>query len=245
MKVEVRKPASDPDVTILDIRGHVDRGTVQEVERAIAEQVNRGRNRLVIHCAEMASISSDGMGIFLSYLIKIRKAGGDIKFAAMTPAAQTVLQVLGLTNLLQVFPDERQALQRFREEKRKTEVETQDEKALAVRLLYLPDGLAVVKLRGFIDRHTIDQVEASLRRALTDAKHCIVIDCQDLSYISSTGLGMLINYLKEARKDGGDIRLSSMQESVRTMFRLLGLDYLFQILATEADALASFRQPKS
>src|SRR3989304_3655350 len=70
-------------LTVIDLVGFVDKGAISTLERAIARLIDGGRTRLVVNCKDLQYISSEGMGIFLSYLIKIRKTGGDIKFCML------------------------------------------------------------------------------------------------------------------------------------------------------------------
>ncbi len=231
-------------IVALDLRGYVDKRTVHALDQAIARLLEQGRNKLVVNCADLAYISSDGMGIFLSHLIKIRKSGGDIKFCAMNREARTVVNVLGLGNLLQVHETEDAAVREFQRQMREREAKeraAEEDEKLSVRLRYLDADTCVAALRGFIDRHTIDVLEANLRRALEEGRAKIVVNCEGLTYISSNGMGVFIAYLQKARARGGDIRFCRMRDIARTVITMLGLQNIFQVYETEAEALASYR----
>ena len=85
----------DGGVTVLDLDGALDKRTTPELERTVTSLTDKGKLRLVVNCERLTYISSDGMGVFLSHLIKIRKSGGDIKFCNMRDEARTVVSYLG------------------------------------------------------------------------------------------------------------------------------------------------------
>src|SRR5438105_12654946 len=113
---ELRIGARDVDggVTVLDLDGVLEKATAGELEKAMAGLAEKARLRFVVNCERLTYISSDGMGVFLSHLIKIRKSGGDIKFCNMRDEARTVVSYLGLSKLLSVKDTEREAVGDFK-----------------------------------------------------------------------------------------------------------------------------------
>jgi len=230
-------------VVALDLRGFVDKHTVHVLDQSIARMLEQGRTRLIVNCKDLGYISSDGMGVFLSHLIKIRKAGGDIKFCAMSRETRAVVGVLGLGNLLEVHATEEAALAEFERRRREKEAreKTKDEdQKLAIERIAIDPDLTVLRLRGFVDRHTIDALEAALRKALDEGRAKIVVDCAGLTYISSNGMGIFIAYVQKARQKGGDIRFSSMRDAARTVITMLGLQNIFKVHPKESEAVESY-----
>ena len=77
-----------------------------------------------------------------------------------------------------------------------------------------------------------DQLEAGERKFL--------IDFASTGYIDSSGLGALVSISKRIRESGGELRLSGLNEDLRSLFELTKLDTLFAIANTPQQALASF-----
>jgi anti-sigma B factor antagonist len=67
-----------------------------------------------------------------------------------------------------------------------------------------------------------------------------VIDFAQTGYIDSSGLGVLVSLSKKIREQGGELRLSSLNEDLRTLFELTKLDTLFRIADTKEQALDGF-----
>ena len=71
------------------------------------------------------------------------------------------------------------------------------------------------------------------------ARH-FIIDFADTGYIDSAGLGALVSLSKRIRESDGTLRLTNLNEDLRTLFELTKLDTLFQISDTRERALESF-----
>ncbi len=95
--------------------------------------------------------------------------------------------------------------------------------------------------RGFINAHTVRVFEAELQKALRDRRFNIVLSCADLSYIASAGLGAIMGVIEEIRGNGGDLRLTELNETVLNIFQILGFHHLYRIFPSELEALSSFR----
>jgi len=104
------------------------------------------------------------------------------------------------------------------------------------------DGFSVLELKGYLDAHTAPDLETNLQRLLTDKKFNIVVNCRDLTYISSAGLGVFMAFIEDVRKNKGDIKLSNMSAKVYNVFDLLGFPVLYEIYKDEQEAITKFRQ---
>lgn len=101
--------------------------------------------------------------------------------------------------------------------------------------------VSLIYPKGFINAHTVRLFEAEIQRALAERRFKIVMNCQGLSYIASAGLGAIMGAIEEVRENGGDIRLSELNETVLNIFEILGFTHLYKIFPTEMEAIVSFR----
>src|SRR5689334_11009127 len=60
------------------------------------------------------------------------------------------------------------------------------------------------------------------------ARH-FVIDFADTGYIDSAGLGVLVSLSKKIRESDGTLRLTNLNEDLRSLFELTKLDTLFTL----------------
>lgn len=83
----------------------------------------------------------------------------------------------------------------------------------------------VVMMSGRLDASQAEKARAVLR---TIAESC-VIDLSDLEYISSLGLGVLLEAQKRLRDAGQGLTLRNLNEHLREVFHLAGFDTVFKI----------------
>lgn len=103
----------------------------------------------------------------------------------------------------------------------------------------------VLELSGELDAHTASQLENSLKSLIEKDKHNIIVNCSDLEYIASAGLGVFMAYIEDVRSLGGDIKLTDMNDKVYNVFDLLGFPTLYDILENEEDAIQKFESENS
>jgi anti-sigma B factor antagonist len=102
----------------------------------------------------------------------------------------------------------------------------------------------VLDLKGYLDAHTAPDLEKAFQDLLDGKKYRIIVNCKDLTYISSAGLGVFMAYIEDVRKNQGDIKLSNMSPKVFNVFDLLGFPLLYDITKDEAEAVQKFTSLK-
>ena len=94
------------------------------------------------------------------------------------------------------------------------------------------DGQLIVGNRQELKQRVLEELEKGERK--------FVVDFTNTGYIDSSGLGVLVSLSKKIREQGGELRLSSLNEDLRTLFELTKLDTLFKISDTRDEALEGF-----
>ncbi len=100
--------------------------------------------------------------------------------------------------------------------------------------------VSILYLKGYLDAHTAPDLETEFQKLVDAKKYNIIVNFQDLSYISSAGLGVFMGFIEDIRKNGGDIKLTDMKPKIYRVFDLLGFPTLYDILDEEAKALEKF-----
>lgn len=102
----------------------------------------------------------------------------------------------------------------------------------------------ILDLKGYLDAHTAPELEKMFQALIDKKQFDIVVNCRDLTYISSAGLGVFMAYIEDVRKNDGDIKLSNMSSKVFNVFDLLGFPLLYEITGDESDAVKKFLAKK-
>ena len=79
-----------------------------------------------------------------------------------------------------------------------------------------------------------------IRDRMSDKRPGLVLDCSGLAQMDKPVLHLLLSCLEEAMKRNGDARLAAVSPSAEVMLKLIGADRLFQVFASNADAVNSF-----
>ncbi len=103
----------------------------------------------------------------------------------------------------------------------------------------------VLSLHGELDAHTASELEAAIQKCQEEQNVQIIVNGENLQYISSAGLGVFMAHIEEVRENGGDIKIAALQPKVFNVFDLLGFPMLFDIVETEAEALARFENAEA
>ena len=103
------------------------------------------------------------------------------------------------------------------------------------------DDVTLIYPQGFINAHTVRVFEAEIQKAIEQNRFKVVVNCAGLAYIASAGLGAIMGVIDEIRRQGGDLRLAGLNDTVRNIFEILGFNHLYQIFPSEVEAVLSFR----
>lgn len=98
--------------------------------------------------------------------------------------------------------------------------------------------VTVVDVEGQLIVGNRQELKQKLLEELDGGARKFVIDFTNTGYIDSSGLGVLVSLSKKIREQGGELRLSSLNEDLRTLFELTKLDTLFRIADSKDEALA-------
>jgi anti-sigma B factor antagonist len=100
------------------------------------------------------------------------------------------------------------------------------------------DIVAVV-LSGTLDETTCDYLLGCVEDRVLDGRKKLILDCGQVTYISSLGLGTLVRVNSRMKKIGGDVKLASVTGTVAQVMGVVGLNRIFQIYPSLDDAIAA------
>ncbi len=94
----------------------------------------------------------------------------------------------------------------------------------------------IVGLRGRLDATACPGVEKRLLELVAQGKVRIAFDLSGLSYISSSGLRVLMVVAKQVQMGGGRLALATLNDNVHDIFRIAGFTQLFSVYQTLDEA---------
>jgi len=96
-------------------------------------------------------------------------------------------------------------------------------------LISTEGNITTVKLIGRLDTASSQEVSNALDPVIKNATGTIVMDCSQMSYISSSGLRIFLTIRKAAAEQGGNVIVKSISNDIRSVFMMTGFTNLFQI----------------
>ena len=107
-----------------------------------------------------------------------------------------------------------------------------------------PD-VTVVHMTGKITLGPDSQgLEALVHELLKKDEKKVVFDLAAVSYIDSTGMGVIVSCLSKLMKAGGGLRLAGVIDRVRHLFKITRLDNIVAFYPTVLAAVESFQPPR-
>ena len=104
------------------------------------------------------------------------------------------------------------------------------------------DGWTVLAVSGEIDIATAPSLREKLHSLLANQKLRLVIDLDDVGFLDSTALGVLVGALKRARTDDGEVRIACAQPRVLKVFEITRLDSAFDLFDSVEEAVRGARE---
>ena len=95
----------------------------------------------------------------------------------------------------------------------------------------------VISLAGEVDLYTAPEFKQQLLDVIAKGGKRVVVDFTDTTFIDSTTLGVLVGGVKRLRTNDGELSLVCSDRNITKIFEITGLDRVFTIYPTRAEAL--------
>ncbi len=102
-------------------------------------------------------------------------------------------------------------------------------------------GITLVDVTGVVDTGTTLLLDDRLSSLLREQQFKLVLNMENVTYVSSAGWGLFISLLQKTREHGGDIKLAALSKEVKSVFNLLAFSNLISSYKTTDEAAAAFR----
>jgi anti-sigma B factor antagonist len=101
-------------------------------------------------------------------------------------------------------------------------------------------GVRVIRLRGELDLAGARVFEPVLMTA-AECETAIVLDCAELTFIDSTGMGLILSALRVLGRHGGSLAIACRNPTVLRLFAVTRMDETIPIAPTREGALEAAR----
>ena len=91
------------------------------------------------------------------------------------------------------------------------------------------NGAMLAAVLGRLDTPSAVKAQQEIEPLLENADKEIILDCEQLQYISSSGLRLFLTIRKAAAAQGGEVVVKGIRNDIRTVFMMTGFLNLFKI----------------
>ncbi|MFN4280166.1 STAS domain-containing protein [Thermosynechococcus sp.] len=99
----------------------------------------------------------------------------------------------------------------------------------------MANPVEVMKLSGVFGGPQAQEFRQTISELVQGGTQALLLDCGDVSFIDSSGLGALVVALKTIRAGGGQLYLCHIPKQMMMLFELTSMDKVFQILKDEQE----------
>ncbi|TAG05822.1 MAG: anti-sigma factor antagonist [Cytophagia bacterium] len=102
---------------------------------------------------------------------------------------------------------------------------------------YTEKSIYTIEIIGDLDASSAIQLDQILEKVVENGTKKVLIDCKNLMYIASAGLGVFVSHIETFKEQNVFCVLYDMSDKVKNIFQILGLDTLLKIVKDRETAL--------
>ncbi|MDH5474912.1 MAG: STAS domain-containing protein [Cyclobacteriaceae bacterium] len=91
------------------------------------------------------------------------------------------------------------------------------------------EDIKKITVGGDVDASSSIQLDTEIKNAIEGDDKKILVDCSQLKYISSAGLGVFMSYIQDIENNNIRLVIFGLNEKVLNVFEILGLDQLLTL----------------
>ncbi|HHX40372.1 MAG TPA: STAS domain-containing protein [Armatimonadetes bacterium] len=214
----VRENSSCP---VIRLEGELDASTAPDLKSTVLALVTEGCRDLVIDMERLYLLDSLALGVLMS---ACQRVPGKLTIQNPTPPVRRVLDAGGVSRLIEVRDEagEHQQLLNF-----------------GITIEDTTEGIPMVYLRGELDAYSAAHFRGALISLTQEGHRFVVLHLGALDFIDSVGLGSMVSIYTRLKKAGGSFYIAAPSEQISKVLHITGLDALFPLYASDAEAMAA------
>jgi len=100
--------------------------------------------------------------------------------------------------------------------------------------------ISVIRVGGYLEFTTSDELDKVIESLVKTKSYNIIIDLENVGYISSRGWSIFLSKIKEIRENDGDLKLTRMAPDVFEVFKVLEFFWFLGVYDTIEEAISDF-----
>ncbi|MEM1280153.1 MAG: STAS domain-containing protein [Cyanobacteria bacterium P01_D01_bin.6] len=92
-------------------------------------------------------------------------------------------------------------------------------------------NIRILEPNGILDGTQADAFRKEVDDALEAGVDKILIDLKNITFVDSSGLGLLVTVLKQVKASSKEMYVCSINDQVKMLFELTSMDRVFEVLS--------------
>jgi anti-sigma B factor antagonist len=108
---------------------------------------------------------------------------------------------------------------------------------MEIRQRQMKTGATIVELEGMLVLGLEgQQVESTIKKLVQDGKKNVIVDLSKVSYVDSSGIGILVGSFGHCKRGGGAMRLTGVRDNILKIMKLTRVDEVLKVDASLEEA---------
>ena len=99
--------------------------------------------------------------------------------------------------------------------------------------------IKIVRLAGRLDSSAVRSHRDELKKTTENLNKWMVLNMEEVDFIDSSGLGLIVSLVRNARENNADVAISNLSPQAQTLFELTRMTRIFSIYADEKSAVSA------
>ena len=251
MSLSIQKRRVGADVVVLGLAGRITLGLeCQEVEWQVEDLLKEHEKKIILDFSELKYLDSTGVGILVMCSGKVKQAGGELSVVGAQGIVEQTLKMTRVDQIVTLYATVEAAAENLTtgpplgQPARSSESQGGDFVRMHAETRRI-GGVVLVTCRGrIVTGPQSESLREQIKSFLPESRD-IVLHLGEVTFIDSTGLGMLVRLLASARAAGGDIKLCNVPREIHHTLRITNLITLFDTHETQLEAISASYQRTS
>ena len=106
--------------------------------------------------------------------------------------------------------------------------------------------ICTLKVKGQLKSgEPVIQFDAAVQAALSNGHIFLILDLEAMPYLDSSGIGAIVDALRNATKAGGDVKLVNPSPFASKTLKMVGILNLFAVHKSQSDAVVACGSARS
>ena len=101
-------------------------------------------------------------------------------------------------------------------------------------------NVTILTLSGELDTSNLDELKAEMNAQVDEGHIRVCVNLEGVRFINSSHIGNFVAFHKRLAQEDGEMVLSCPSGFLQTTIKTLGLDRVFRVYGSNADAVAHF-----